>query len=171
MQDKLSDANSVAVDSSGKIVAALVDNTISIHNADGSLISKFATQSEPFRLAVTSNGQIVSSFYATESEQSTSVQLIDYSGGNIRVIQPPAEGKVGSPGFVCCRQGEIFVSYTNAGDSSGVYRYTSEGDYLGCVTTGVNYPQGIALSKDGMELLWQMVMAVLRYFTGYDSQK
>ena len=152
MQDELSFANSVTVDFCGKMIAGLVSNTISIHNADGSLISKFATQSEPLRLAATSNGEIVSSFYDAELEQGTSVQLMDYSGGNLRVIQPPAEVKVWRPGFVCCGQGEIFVSNTGSGKPNGVYRYTAEGDYLGCVTTEVSNPSGIALSKDGMEL-------------------
>ena len=150
-----SNVSSVAVDSSGKIVVGHTANTISIHNADGSLISKFATQSWwswPLRLAATSNGEIVSSIWETELKRSTSVQLMDYSGGNVRVIQPPTEVKVWVPGFVCCRQGEIFVTNTRKGDPSGVYRYTSEGDYLSCVTTEVRYPSGIALSKDGMEL-------------------
>ena len=147
-----SKVNSVAVDPSGKIIVGQVKNTISIHNADGSLISKFATQSRPFRLAATSNGEIVSSFWDTELKRSTSVQRMDYSGGNVRVIQPPTEVKVWVPEFVCCREGEMFVTNICIGDPPGVYRYTSEGDYLGCVTTEVSSPLGIALSKDGMEL-------------------
>ena len=157
MEDKLCHANSVAVDSNGKLIAGLQGNTISIHNADGSLISKFATQFRPFRLATTSNGEIVSSFWDTKVTHTTSVQLMDYSGKNVRVIQPPAEVKVWTPVFVCCRQGEIYVTNTDFGDLStdptGVYRYTSEGDYLGCVTTEVCNPTGIAMSKDGMELV------------------
>ena len=147
-------ANSLTVDKDGKIIVAQIANTISIHNTDGSLISKFATQARPYGLAATSEEEIVSSFLDAEYEYggSESMQLMDYSGGNIRVIQPPAEVKVWSPGFVCCRNGEIFVSNEGRGDPPGVYRYTSEGDYLGCVTTEVRYPTGIAMSKDGMEL-------------------
>ncbi|XP_072014187.1 E3 ubiquitin-protein ligase TRIM71-like [Amphiura filiformis] len=142
-----SNANSIAVDPSGKIIAGNVNNTISIHNAGGSPISKFATQSRPYRLAVTSNGEIVSSVNKGES-----LQLMDYSCGNVRFIQPPVEVKVWSPSFVCCRQGEIFVSNKGRGDPAGVYRFTAEGDYLGCVTTQVRNPSGIAMSRDGMEL-------------------
>ncbi|XP_072014189.1 E3 ubiquitin-protein ligase TRIM71-like [Amphiura filiformis] len=153
VNNKSVNANSVAVDSSGKIIVGQVEDTISIHNADGSLISKFATESEPFRLAVTSNGEIVSSFWDTELKQGTCVLLMDYSGSSIRVIQPPAEVKVWRPGFVCCsRQGEIFASNAGTGDPTGVYRFTAEGDYLGCVTTQVPNPTGIAMSRDGMEL-------------------
>ena len=152
VNNDLSNANSLTVDKDGKIIVGQSKNTISIHSANGSLISKFATQSLPYRLAATSNGEIVSSFYDTKLERTTSVQLMDYSGGNIRVVQPPAEIKVWSPGFVCCRQGEIFVSNEDPGDPPGVYRYTSDGDYLGCVTTEVSDPTGIAMSKNGMEL-------------------
>ncbi|XP_072014233.1 E3 ubiquitin-protein ligase TRIM71-like [Amphiura filiformis] len=151
VNNKSSNANSVAVDSSGKIIVGQVGNTISIHNADGSLISKFATESEPLRLAVTSNGEIASSFYDLVLKQGISVKLMDYYGSNVRIIQPPAEVKEWNPGFVCCsRQGEIFVS--NNGDPRGVYRFTAEGDCLGCVTTQVENPSGIAMSRDGMEL-------------------
>ncbi|XP_072013130.1 E3 ubiquitin-protein ligase TRIM56-like [Amphiura filiformis] len=66
VNNKSVNANSVAVDSRGKIIVGQVANTISIHNADGSLNSKFATVSEPYRLAVTSNGEIVSTFYDRE---------------------------------------------------------------------------------------------------------
>ncbi len=139
--------NSVAVDVNGRILVGHVRKSISIHNIDGSFISKFTTQTEPFRLSATSTGEIVSSVNGGDS-----LQLMDYTGGNIRVIQPPAEIKVWKPGFVCCRQGEIFVSNEGRGDPTGVYRFTSEGDYLGCVTRKVSIPSGIAISKDGTEL-------------------
>ena len=152
MKDELSDPFCVAVDPNGKIIAGLADQTISIHDADGSLVSKFATRSQPYHLAATSNGEIICSILDTYLGQCTSVQLMDYSGGNVRVIQPPAEVQVWTSRFMCCRQGEIFVSNTGTGKPNGVYRYTSEGDYLGCVTTEVSNPRGIALSKDGTEL-------------------
>ena len=150
MDSELSYANSITVDSNDKIIVGQVDNTISIHNADGSLISKFATQSMPYRLAATSNREIVSSFLDDTSFQH--VELMDYMGGNVRVIQLPDEVKIWFPGFVCCRQGEIFVCNESSGEPKGVYRYTSDGDYLGCVTTEVETPKGIALSNDGTEL-------------------
>ncbi|XP_072051918.1 E3 ubiquitin-protein ligase TRIM33-like [Amphiura filiformis] len=153
VNNKPSNSTSVTVDSSGKIIVGQVLNTISIHNADGSLISKFATESIPCRLAVTSNGEIASSFYDLVLKRGTSVKLMDYSGSNVRVIQPPPEVKLWSPVFVCCsRQGEIFVSDGGSGDPIGVYRFTADGDYLGCVTTQVPSPSGIAISRDGMEL-------------------
>ena len=150
--DVPSNVNSVAVDAKGQIIVGQVDNTISIHHPDGSVLSKFETDSEPFRLASTSDGKIVSSFCDPIKKQSLDVRVMDYSGRNVRVIQPPPAVTEWSPGFVCCQQGEIFVVNEGAGDPTGVYRYTSAGEYLGCVTTEVINPEGIALSEDGTEL-------------------
>ena len=168
VNNKPSKANSVAVDLKGRIIVGQTDNTISIHHADGSVISKFATKFMPYRLATASNGEIISSFYDRTLKRGISVALMDYSGHNVRVIQPPALVKAWSPSYVCCRQGEIFIVNTNAGDPAGVYRYTAEGDYLGCVTTEVNDPGGIALSKDGMKLyLVERDVCLVKIFTRY----
>ncbi|XP_072044931.1 uncharacterized protein [Amphiura filiformis] len=145
--DNKSNLNAVAIDANDQIIAGLVLNTISIHYADGSLISKFATKTRPLRLAATSEGEIVCSFY-----EGKCLELMDYSGSNGRVLQPPPEVNKWSPGYVCCRQGEIFVSNQGSGDPAGIFRYTSQGHYLGCVTTEVKNPAGLALSQDGMEL-------------------
>ncbi len=165
VEGETSNANSLAVDPSGKVIVGQTLNTISIHNTDSSLISKFATSSEPYHLAITSNGDIVGSFLNENEEDGgegedddgvgggASSQLMDYSGKNVRIIQPPSsEVKIWGPGFVYCRQGEIFVSNEGRGDPTGIFRFTSEGDYLGCVTTDVTNHSGIAMSKDGTEL-------------------
>ena len=57
------------------------------------------------------------------------------------------KSECGLPSYACCRQGELFIVNNRNGDLTGIYRYTAEGDYLGCVTTEVNIPAGIALSK------------------------
>ena len=142
---KKSNLISVAVDASDRIIAGHDRNAISIHYADGSLISKCATTSMPFCLAATSEGEIVCSCSDRQC-----LELMDYSGSNVRTVQPPPEVRSWAPTFVCCRQGEIFV--VNIGNHRGVFRYTAKGNYLGCVTTEVQNPAGIALSQDGMEL-------------------
>ncbi|XP_072016514.1 E3 ubiquitin-protein ligase TRIM45-like [Amphiura filiformis] len=137
---------SIAIDAKDRIIVGLTNNTISIHYADGSLISKFVTKSTPTCLAATSEGTLVCSFYGKGS-----LELMDYSGSNVKVVQPPPEVKKWNTFYVCCRQGEIFV-VNPAGDPAGIFRYTSKGHYLGCITTEVKNPRGIALSQDGMEL-------------------
>ncbi|XP_072046180.1 uncharacterized protein [Amphiura filiformis] len=139
--------NSIAIDANDRIIVGLHNNTISIHYADGSLISKFATKHRPLRLAATSEGEIVCSYHDVAR-----AEIVDYSGSNVSKVQPPHEVKQCVLGYMCCRQGEIFVVNRASGDPAGIFRYTSKGHYLGCVTTEVNNPSGLALSQDGMEL-------------------
>ena len=160
-RDNESNLTSVAVDANDQIIAGHEGNDISIHYADGSLISKFATKSSPFCLDATSEGEIVCSY--RDYSHIKCLELMDYSGSNIRTIQPPPEVKEWIPSYVCCREGEIFVVNgcktagifvfsDHNGDPEGIFRYTAKGQYLGCVTTEVKCPVRIALSKDGMEL-------------------
>ncbi|XP_072042741.1 E3 ubiquitin-protein ligase TRIM45-like [Amphiura filiformis] len=145
--DKPSDPVPLAVDSRGRIIVGLEGNTISIHHADGQLISKFAISDTPQWLAVTSKGDI-----AATIGYSGTLQLMDYSGNNVKEVQPPQGVTNWKPVFVCCsRQGEIFV--VNRGIPKAVYRYTADGEQcLGCVITGLDFPQGIAISEDGQQL-------------------
>ena len=64
MNNKPSFIMALAVDSRGRIIVGLYENTISIHHSDGQLISKFATNVRPNfgGLAVTSTGNIVATF-------------------------------------------------------------------------------------------------------------
>ncbi|XP_072040145.1 uncharacterized protein [Amphiura filiformis] len=148
----VSQGNSVTVDQKGKVIVGNVSNSISIYNSELNQVSTFPTQARVRHLAATSNGDIVSSFQDPLLEYGTSVQLMDYAGGNVRVIRPPPTIKVWCPGFVCCGQGEIYVVNEFVGNPVGIYRYTADGDYLGCVTTEVKNPSGVALSQDRMEL-------------------
>ncbi|XP_072020832.1 uncharacterized protein [Amphiura filiformis] len=150
--NKPSNINSIAVDKQGKIIVGLVSNTVSTHHADGSLICKFATKYMPFRLAITSQNKIVCSFYDSKVKRCTSLQLMDYTGCYARAILPPANIRNWDPGCVCCGAEEIFVANEKLGDPAGIYRYTSDGNYLGCCTTQVTDPRGIEMSCDGTEL-------------------
>ena len=148
--NKPADPRSLAVDSRGRIIVGLLDaTTISIHHADGQLISKFAAPAKPWRLAVTSTGEIAATF------QDNTLQLMDYSGSNVRVVQPPPGVIEWVPFAICCsKQGEIFVvNYGNYSYPRTVYRYTADGDEcLGCVITGLDNPTGIAITEDGQQL-------------------
>ena len=141
--EKKSNLISVAVDAKDQIIAGHEKKTISIHDKDGSLISKFATKFQPLCLAATSEGKIVCSY----SDQRC-LELLDYSGSHVKALQPPPKVKPWAPSYLCSRLGEIFV----VSNPKSVFRYTAKGDYLGCVTTGLCNPKGIALSLDGMEL-------------------
>ncbi|XP_072037152.1 uncharacterized protein [Amphiura filiformis] len=144
-----SNPNTVTIDAEDRIIVGLLNNTVSIHSADGSFISKFATRNNPTRLAVTSEGELVCSYYYNPF----GLELMDYCGSKVRVMQPPPDVKQWVPGYVCCGRGEIFVVNRAVDYPAGIYRYTSKGHYLGCVTAEVNNPAGITLSQDGKELL------------------
>ncbi|XP_072041228.1 tripartite motif-containing protein 2-like [Amphiura filiformis] len=137
----------LTVDTKDRIVAGLLGSTISIHH--GQNISKFDAPSQPrwLGIAVTSKGYI-----AVSSRNDKTLQLMDYSGNNVRVVQPPQEVTEWNPWAVCCsKQGEIFV--VNYGNPKAVYHYTADGDQcLGCVITGLDDPTGIAISEDGQQL-------------------
>ena len=79
--------------------------------------------------------------------------MIDYQGKTIHVLRPPIDVTSGwCPTGVCTigegDDEEIFVC--NYHGTSGVYRFSlTTGKYLGCVTTEMSYPQGIAFTEDG----------------------
>ena len=145
--NKPANPKTLAVDSRGRIIVGLCNSTtISIHHADGQLISKFTAPAIPQRLAVTSQGDIAATF------RDYTLQLMDYSGNNVRVVQPPPGVSKWVPRAICCsKRGEIFV--VNDGSPQAVHRYTADGDEcLGCVITGLDIPYGIAITEDGQQL-------------------
>ena len=146
VNNKPSNPLTLAVDSTGKIVAGLHGNTISIHHGDGQFISRFATHATPRCLAVTSQDQIAISF------ADKSLRIMDYTGNTVRVVQRPRGIQYWNPGYICCsKRGEIFV--VTRGDPTSVYRFTADGDQcLGCVATGLSASWGIALTEDGQKL-------------------
>lgn len=138
----------IAVDKQGRIIAALRSNCVSIHYSDGIIINNIGIQkTTPWRIDVTSLGELVVSCV------DKTLKLMDYSGGNVRDIQPPPGITKWNPGYVTCceKYGEIFVG--NVGVPKAVYSFTSDGEYIGVVTDDVDMPQGIAVSKDGQELM------------------
>ncbi|XP_072049988.1 uncharacterized protein [Amphiura filiformis] len=146
-----SSPRSVAVDSTGRIIVALGYNkhkTVSIHQPDGTLISKYETTSPPRMLTCTPDDKLIISF------DDDTLQVMDQSGHNASIIQPPPGIQSWRPVYVCCsKQGELFVS--NWGKPEDVYRYVCTGGeykYLDCITRMENSPWGIALSADEQEL-------------------
>ncbi|XP_072015082.1 E3 ubiquitin-protein ligase TRIM45-like [Amphiura filiformis] len=140
-----SEARAVIVDKNGCIILGIGDNAISIHNADGSLKSSFATPYEPRSVAVTSHEEIV------VAGEDANLQLYNYSDKCLQTLSTPPEVKRWQPRYVCCsKRDEVFV--VNRGDPKAIYKYAGGRVYMGCVTTEVNDPRGIALSHDDQEL-------------------
>ncbi|XP_072048978.1 uncharacterized protein [Amphiura filiformis] len=142
---------SVAVDSTGRIIVGLGWNdqkTVSIHQPDGTLISKYGTTSSPRMLTCTPDDKLIISF------ADHTLQVMDQSGHNASIIHPPPGIQSWRPYHVCCsKQGELFVG--NYGNPKAVYRYVCTGGeykYLDCITRMYNSPDGIALSADEQKL-------------------
>ena len=98
-----SEPTSVAVDSTGRIVVVLgyqgrdlYHKTVSIHQPDGNLVSKFQTQSSPRFVTCTPDDNLIISF------KDKTLQVMDQSGHNAGVIQSPPDIISWMPGRVCC---------------------------------------------------------------------
>ncbi|XP_072039634.1 uncharacterized protein [Amphiura filiformis] len=119
---------------------------ISIHQPDGSFIRSFKPTAYPRHIAMTSDKDIIATL------DNDSLQLMDYSGNNIRILAPPHDVQKWLPQNVCCDKNNLFV--VNAGEPLAVYRYTISGIYLGLVALLENFqpPVDIAISPDGTEL-------------------
>ena len=132
----------------GKIIVGTFSDAVSILDPDGLFLSKFTTNYNlwPKCLTATSSQQIAMSFSSGDG-----LQLVDYFGGHARVIQPSPDVEKWDPYFLCCsQQDELFVVCQEY--PAAIYRCSTSGEFLGCVTTDVKDPMGIALSKDGEEL-------------------
>ena len=134
-----------AVDSAGRIVLGWEDNKISIHYAEGSLMSEFSTTAKPYQLDVFCKKQICVSFW------DQSLQILDYSGGKIREIHRPLTFGHWDPGSVCCSsQNEIFV--INEGGDGHIYRFDQGGKYLDVITKEVSDARDVSLSDNNNKL-------------------
>ena len=143
---------SVAVDSTGRIIVGFGwddQKTVSIHQPDGTLISKFQAPSSPRKLTCTEYDKLIISF------DDNTLQLMEQTGNNPSIIERPpnVEEDEWMPQYVCCsKQGELFVG--SQGNPSAVFRYkftNGEYKYLDCITA-MDGSQGIALSTDETEL-------------------
>ncbi|XP_072044474.1 uncharacterized protein [Amphiura filiformis] len=160
---------SVTVDSTGRIIAGLGwygHKTVSIHQPDGTLISKYETTSSPRFITCMPDDKLVISF------DDNTLQVMDQSGHNARLImliKPPPGIQSWQPGYVCCsKQGELFVGNWGS-HNKAVYRYSRKGGkytFLDCITMMENIPGGIALSADEQELFvvhyWAHLVKIFR---------
>ena len=148
--------HTLTVDRCGRIIAYTPENhnaPWSIHYADGTEISSFRSINNiPAYLETTHAGDIVFSQLDIEQSECTDVKLMDYNGGNVRVLNPPPQVTEWDPRDVCCSKQHSEIYVTNNGPPTAVYKYTAQGAYVSCVTTDVRDSSIIALSPDEKEL-------------------
>ncbi|XP_072014813.1 E3 ubiquitin-protein ligase TRIM45-like [Amphiura filiformis] len=112
---------------------------------DGTHISTIKVDIRPWFIAVTPMGRIAVSPYSSN----TGVYVLDQTGKHIHTINAPKDAKSWHPTGVCCSDdGVIYIASFNTGDQGGIYSFTEDGEYLGCVTTDVTDAHGLAYTCD-----------------------
>ncbi|XP_072014857.1 E3 ubiquitin-protein ligase TRIM45-like [Amphiura filiformis] len=130
----------LTIDSYGNLLVGSSNNYISKHRQDGTHISTIKTNIRPWFLNTMSKGTLLWS-----GNNSTNVEIVDYKGNLLHTIKVPKDAKSWQTTGICCSDdGIIYVSSYQG----GIYIFTEDGEYLGCVTTDVTQAEGIALIKD-----------------------
>ncbi|XP_072015295.1 E3 ubiquitin-protein ligase TRIM45-like [Amphiura filiformis] len=137
----------ITIDSDGNLLVGSSKNCISKHKQDGTHISTIKTNIRPWFIGMTSQGKIV----VCANIANTNAQIMDHMGNLLHSINTPHDAKSlvlrpWRPCGVCCKDdGIIYVSNYEKGGQGGIYSFTEDGEYLGCVTTDVTEAEGIAL--------------------------
>ena len=131
---------SLAIDNDGNLlVGNYTKNYISKHRPNGAHISSINIPMNPFFVAVTTTGRIL----ITNQIQ---MQIVDHTGKLLHTVNKPRDVKSWRPCSACCSDdGVVYVSSCDTGAQGGIYSFTEEGEYLGCVTTDVTLAEEIAL--------------------------
>ena len=137
---------------------------ISVHNPDGTIISAFSTSASPRSLAATNNENVVISL------DNNTVQLVKYSGDNVRMISKPPGVQHWVPREVCCGAEELFV--VNGRQGVEIFSYTISGIYLGQVDIGLDVCKRVGFALDGKKILvWGEDKGIVQVFEKEHSSK
>ena len=127
---------------------------ISCHSLDGTYLRSMKVTVPPWFLTVTSKGNIV----VSPNGGSIGVQIIDEMGNVLSNLETPHGVSTLNPSGVIVSKtcyaddddDEMFVA--NRGTVHAIYRYSTSGKYMGCVTKNVSSIFGLALSADENQL-------------------
>ncbi|XP_072023528.1 E3 ubiquitin-protein ligase TRIM45-like [Amphiura filiformis] len=126
----------LTMDSDGNLLVGSYNNQyISKHKQDGTHISTIKTNINPWAIGMTSQGRIV----VCAQLSNKNPQIMDHMGNLLHTINRPNDVKSWCPSGACCSDdGIIYVtSYDYHGTQGGIYSFTEDGEYLGCVTNDV----------------------------------
>ncbi|XP_072018596.1 uncharacterized protein [Amphiura filiformis] len=123
---------------------------LSIHRTDGRHVNSLKIAIEPTFIAMTSQ-----SHFIVSSHPDKLVQILDPSSGLALVtINSPSEISQWFPSGVCCSQfDDIYIANKATDRSRGIYKFTASGELLGCMTTVVASPYGLALTDDDHRMI------------------
>ncbi|XP_072047451.1 uncharacterized protein [Amphiura filiformis] len=149
LSEKYETVTAMTVDKNGNIIFGM-NKIIAIWKVDGSFKSGYPISTRPDGIAVTSTDKII-----VANPSDGLVMFKSYFSGKkpLTPFAPPPDIKKWRPVCLCCsKKDELFVTNGSGGDPVGIYKYAASGAYIGCVTTDVKKPKGIALSNDDQEL-------------------
>ena len=137
----------LAIDTAGNLFIG--NNTkkyISKHTPDTTHVTSFKVNMCPDFIHVTTMDKIViSSQFNTDTE----VQVLDPTGNLLHTIGVPKDTKSWWPSGLCgSDDGIIYIASFANGTGGGIYSFTEEGEYLGCVTKDISCAWGLAYAYD-----------------------
>ena len=138
----------LAIDNDGNLlVGSFNKNYISKHHPHGAHISTFSINIKPWFLKVTSNGNIV----VTAFVNNVPAEILAPTGELLHTINKPKDVNNWKPSGICCSDdGVIYITSYSPDNQGGIYSFTEEGKYLGCVITDVAGAIGTALYDNKM---------------------
>ena len=156
----------IATDAKGRILVGAGNFYVSIHSAarDSCHVSSISVRLPPGFMATTSHGHIIIGSWSQQK-----VMIIDQAGEVLHTLKPPAGLPSWRPRGVCCSSDdEIYIANQAVGKGpgkSGVHRYqVLTGEYMGCITTDVKAPLGLAvLSDKGVVVAEKSVVKIFQW--------
>ena len=135
----------ISTDKSGRVfVGEYWNNRVSIHKPRGGVMASFNVSIEPRFISVSHNKIAIGCLDCRRP-----IQIVDYAGRLLVTLQNPFEDKSWSTRGVCFtkHRGDILVAGISKG-KAGIYRFSSKGEFIDCVTREVSDPGGIDISAD-----------------------
>ncbi|XP_072014812.1 E3 ubiquitin-protein ligase TRIM45-like [Amphiura filiformis] len=142
----------LAIDNDGHLlVGNYTKKCISKCTQDGTYISAIKVDKDPDFIAVTPMGRII----VSPGTSNTGVYVLDQTGKHIHIINAPKGAKSWHPTGVCCSDdGVIYIASYDSGATGGIYSFTEDGEYLGCVISRMTGARGLAYTyHDGDDKL------------------
>ncbi|XP_072014860.1 uncharacterized protein [Amphiura filiformis] len=131
----------LALDKEGYLLIGSNQKYISKHKQDGTHVCTLKVDIPPWFIAVGSENIIIST-----NLKNAGVLVLDNDGNLIRSLNAPKHAKSWHPLGICCSEDDIvYISSYDAHDKGGIYTFTVDGEYLGCVTMDVSHAEGLAL--------------------------
>ena len=145
-------------------------NYISIHKLCGTHVSSFETTITPNCIATAPNND--NTIIISQYQYYPSCEILDYTGRVLHTYPckdmdwaPTGACFNGDKEFLIANHGGFFANHGGLYNMKpGIHHYSSQGDYLGCITTDVKYPRDVVITGDGKILVLEW-LGQIKVFT------